>query len=726
MKKSMIGMGALAVTVVLLICAVGTANAGCIGEITGIDYRCGDTVIESCTFNENLNCSTKYGLIIGADDITIDGNGYTMVGYVEYADSEGIHNEGYNNITVKNLDIKDFCFGIFFTDANNCFIANNTVSYGVGSGIWLFGSSDSNITGNEVNYGKDGHGILLSTGANGNVVRDNTLMTINGMGICVHEANENEFYHNVVCRNARGDVVVESGVDKTGGNNTCDSTTNYKDNTEGDGEACTYSCSVCLCSDGTLYGKCSSNKPKYCDAGTGTLIDACLKCGCPPGYVCDDTTGKCYATQKCADGTPYGECSRNKPKYCDASTGTLIDACLKCGCLSGYTCDIASSSCYETNCGCVADRDPSKIFGCGDSVTGNCTFNCDLNCPIGHGLIIGADGITIDGRGYVLNGVGPGTCSGLGVQRSGIYNIAHDDITIKNIGIENFCNGIYLRGNEDTGDGVDNNIISNCEIHHNGNDAEATATHGIKLKYVSRSMISGNWIHHNKGKGDSCEGGGNGIFLYAGDYNLIFNNTVCDNTKAGIFTKMKPRYNNISYNEVKGNGQGGIILRCKCSSSFSIEHNLATDNKGPGIYVGGPDNTLRFNTVANNKNGSIYKNDASVSDGIRISREAYNTSLISNNVTGNDNTDIYVREGLTASGYNNTYQTFLNYEDSLAPTVEGEVEVEGKRMVVWEELIEEVNLGIELPSVKVTPLMATLIVLIALAFILYGYLRKRT
>jgi len=46
-------------------------------------------------------------------------------------------------------------------------------------------------------------------------------------------------------------------------------------------------------------------------------------------------------------------------------------------------------------------------------------------------------------------------------------------------------------------------------------------------------------------------------------------------------------------------------------------------------------------------------------------------------------------------------------------------------MVVWEGVIEETKQGIELPPVKVTPLMATLIVVIALAFILYGYLRKR-
>ena len=34
---------------------------------------------------------------------------------------------------------------------------------------------------------------------------------------------------------------------------------------------------TCICSDGTLYGQCSSTRPKYCD--NGTLIDNCPICG---------------------------------------------------------------------------------------------------------------------------------------------------------------------------------------------------------------------------------------------------------------------------------------------------------------------------------------------------------------------------------------------------------------------------------------------------------------
>lgn len=118
---------------IFLIMATGSVNAGCVGVST--DFICGDTVNESCTFNEHLNCSGD-GLIVEADNITLDGNGYTIIGPGR-GDEEGIQNEGHNGITIKNLKINEFNFGIYFKDANDCSIVNNSIGYGVGSGIWF-------------------------------------------------------------------------------------------------------------------------------------------------------------------------------------------------------------------------------------------------------------------------------------------------------------------------------------------------------------------------------------------------------------------------------------------------------------------------------------------------------------------------------------------------------------------------------------------------------------
>ena len=55
-----------------------SASANCVGA-TQI-FSCGDVVTESCTFNADMNCHTRHGLIIGASGITIDGAGFTLNG----------------------------------------------------------------------------------------------------------------------------------------------------------------------------------------------------------------------------------------------------------------------------------------------------------------------------------------------------------------------------------------------------------------------------------------------------------------------------------------------------------------------------------------------------------------------------------------------------------------------------------------------------------------------
>ncbi len=82
------------------------------------------------------------------------------------------------------------------------------------------------------------------------------------------------------------------------------------------------------CSDGTEYGQCSTNKPKFCSAGY--LIDYTVKCGCQAGETI--IYGNCF--KSCSDGTTAGACSSNKPKYCE--DGNLVDNATQCGCSSGY------------------------------------------------------------------------------------------------------------------------------------------------------------------------------------------------------------------------------------------------------------------------------------------------------------------------------------------------------------------------------------------------------
>jgi parallel beta-helix repeat protein len=346
-----------------------------------------------------------------------------------------------------------------------------------------------------------------------------------------------------------------------------------------------------------------------------------------------------------------------------------------CNTTSYYNDDGTTGCAYDcgyTEVGCVAED--GTVFRCGDTATKSCTLNGNMTCLSGPGLVIGADNITINGNGYAIDGVSPGACDSIGIERSGIYNKAHDDITIKNLEIKNFCSGIYFRYDGESGDKVERITIENCEIHHNGavGGGDIT-TQGIKWIGVFDSTIKSNRIHDNTGAGDACTSGGNGIFINGisgkGAWNnTIIENDIYNNTKGGFLTRMMCRDTSITHNNIYGNGQGGIILRCKLSNSHLIEHNNASDNYGSGIFIGGNDNTIIHNTVCNNGDGGHYTGAVGGHGyGIHIGRSdgSLNNTLISNTVCGNDYLDIRVVTGVTGTtGDDNTCNTTLNYDDT--------------------------------------------------------------
>ena len=100
--------------------------------------------------------------------------------------------------------------------------------------------------------------------------------------------------------------------------------------------------------------RCSDNGYQICG---NYDIDDCLEWGvttnCPSNTICQN--GSCIQ-QKCTDGTLYGQCAINKPKYCE--NGNLVDKCSECGCpseqkcLSDGSCKIVSEKCVDNDYYC--------------------------------------------------------------------------------------------------------------------------------------------------------------------------------------------------------------------------------------------------------------------------------------------------------------------------------------------------------------------------------------
>jgi len=93
------------------------------------------------------------------------------------------------------------------------------------------------------------------------------------------------------------------------------------------------------CSDGTLYGQCSLNKPKYCD--NGNLINKASLCGCSTGYKISNN--QCVAEIACQN-----ECSSVDSKGCVGNGYQICgnydeDSCLEWGpitsCSEGRRCE---------------------------------------------------------------------------------------------------------------------------------------------------------------------------------------------------------------------------------------------------------------------------------------------------------------------------------------------------------------------------------------------------
>jgi parallel beta-helix repeat protein len=194
---------------------------GCVGETR--TFVPGETITESCTFNGDVYSSSTIGFTIGADDVTIDGNGYSLIGPGEESGEEGIHCEGHRNIAIKDLHI-DYYFGIFLKDVTESEVTSCTISYDYGSGIWLWSSSRNKVSGNNVGPGTGGHGILMWDSSE-NTISENNVRTVAGGGIFLEEkSNDNRLDSNYVCGNKRGDIFVDADSGgNTGSDNTFDS-----------------------------------------------------------------------------------------------------------------------------------------------------------------------------------------------------------------------------------------------------------------------------------------------------------------------------------------------------------------------------------------------------------------------------------------------------------------------------------------------------------------------
>ena len=153
-------------------------------------------------FTSNINES----IVVERDDITIDGNGYTVTGDGSW---KGIDLSYRSNVTIKNVKVKSFVVGLMLFQSCYCTITHVEASNNVASGnywsagIGLFGSYNNSIAYNVV-LRNDEAGIILRDSFNNAIVGNMIVDNFGGIWLKDTENGGNLIIGNLILRNYYG------------------------------------------------------------------------------------------------------------------------------------------------------------------------------------------------------------------------------------------------------------------------------------------------------------------------------------------------------------------------------------------------------------------------------------------------------------------------------------------------------------------------------------------
>ncbi|NWG10791.1 right-handed parallel beta-helix repeat-containing protein [Candidatus Bathyarchaeota archaeon] len=121
----------------------------------------------------NINDS----IVIERDNIILDGRGCTIQGI---GSGNGIDLTSRINVTIENMKIENFTYGIYLAASSSITIFNNTITGNIWDGIYALYTDTSTIYGNTISLNKR-YGIALSESGNNRIFHnsfiDNTNQT---------------------------------------------------------------------------------------------------------------------------------------------------------------------------------------------------------------------------------------------------------------------------------------------------------------------------------------------------------------------------------------------------------------------------------------------------------------------------------------------------------------------------------------------------------------------
>jgi hypothetical protein len=224
----------LILTSILLVATAGGILFFGGGRALASHVDCGDTITTDTTLDSDLLDCPNNGIVIGADDVTLDLNGYTVdgdgapdVGCDEQFEScdRGVASEGHDGVTIKDGSVQEFDFGAVVGGARHNDLVGISSSrnsrFGIlmyatahssvrhsssnrnippeGDGMGLFGSHHVRVLHNSFRH-NPGPGIHVAFGSNRNLIKGNVI-THGAPGLLLEKADRNRVRRNSCIRN---------------------------------------------------------------------------------------------------------------------------------------------------------------------------------------------------------------------------------------------------------------------------------------------------------------------------------------------------------------------------------------------------------------------------------------------------------------------------------------------------------------------------------------------
>jgi parallel beta-helix repeat protein len=153
---------------------------------------------------------TYDGIVVERDNIVVDGAGYSLEGM---GSGDGIYLFQRSNVTIKNMEIRAFSYGIWAAHIYACTISRNNIRNNQQDGIRLHSSSNGYLSGNTIMNNTDG--IWCWSGCDYNCISGNNITANKLLGIFIWRWCKNNTIH--------GNHVTVNGWEQSGGGIALDS-----------------------------------------------------------------------------------------------------------------------------------------------------------------------------------------------------------------------------------------------------------------------------------------------------------------------------------------------------------------------------------------------------------------------------------------------------------------------------------------------------------------------